>query len=111
MSSSYIVAARRTPIGKLLGSLSGIPAPQLAAAAIRAALGDAVLPRPRHGRVAMNDRAIRADALPGVHPPRQHVDVVAALAQCADEPRSDQPRSARHKHPHEQASRFVQPYL
>src|SRR5205809_2056290 len=41
MSSSYIVAARRTPIGKLLGSLSTIPAPQLAATAIRAALGDA----------------------------------------------------------------------
>ncbi|MGI8981026.1 MAG: acetyl-CoA C-acyltransferase [Pirellulaceae bacterium] len=38
MSSSYILAAKRTPIGKLLGSLSEIPAPQLAAVAIRAAL-------------------------------------------------------------------------
>ena len=38
MSSSYILAAKRTPIGKLLGSLSDIPAPQLAAVAIRGAL-------------------------------------------------------------------------
>jgi acetyl-CoA C-acetyltransferase len=44
MPSSYIVAARRTPIGKLLGSLSSTPAPQLAAVAIRAAVGDARLP-------------------------------------------------------------------
>src|SRR3954447_8039905 len=41
MPSSYIIAARRTPIGKLLGSLSAVPAPQLAATAIRAALADA----------------------------------------------------------------------
>lgn len=43
MSASYIVAARRTPIGKLLGQLSTIPAPQLAAVAIRAALADSGL--------------------------------------------------------------------
>lgn len=36
--SSYILSARRTPIGKFLGSLSEIPAPELAAHAIRAAL-------------------------------------------------------------------------
>jgi acetyl-CoA C-acetyltransferase len=41
MPNSYIIAARRTPIGKLLGSLSTVPAPQLAAIAIRAALTDA----------------------------------------------------------------------
>jgi acetyl-CoA C-acetyltransferase len=41
MTSSYLLAARRTPIGKLLGSLSTVPAPQLAASAIRAALADA----------------------------------------------------------------------
>jgi acetyl-CoA C-acetyltransferase len=40
MPASFIVAARRTPIGKLLGGLSSIPAPQLGAAAIRAALRD-----------------------------------------------------------------------
>jgi acetyl-CoA C-acetyltransferase len=38
MPSSYILAAKRTPIGKLLGSLSEIPAPQLAAVAIHGAL-------------------------------------------------------------------------
>ncbi|HZN36645.1 MAG TPA: acetyl-CoA C-acyltransferase [Pirellulaceae bacterium] len=40
---SYIVSARRTPIGKLLGSLASVPAPQLAAVAIRAALADSRL--------------------------------------------------------------------
>ena len=43
MPSSYIIAALRTPIGKLLGQLSTLPAPQLAAAAIRAALADSGL--------------------------------------------------------------------
>src|SRR4051812_33353474 len=43
MPSSYIIAARRTPIGKLLGSLSTVPPPQLAATAIGAALADARL--------------------------------------------------------------------
>ena len=38
MSASYLIAAQRTPIGKFLGGLSSIPAPQLAAHAIRAAL-------------------------------------------------------------------------
>ena len=40
MSHSYLIAARRTPIGKFLGSLATTPAPQLAASAIRAALDD-----------------------------------------------------------------------
>ena len=39
--SSYILAAKRTPIGKLLGTLSEMPAPQLAAVAIRGALSAA----------------------------------------------------------------------
>ena len=43
MPTSYLIAARRTPIGKLLGSVSTVPAPQLAAVAIRAALADAAL--------------------------------------------------------------------
>jgi acetyl-CoA C-acetyltransferase len=43
MPSSFIIAARRTPIGKLLGGLSSVPAPQLAAVAIRVALEDAGL--------------------------------------------------------------------
>jgi acetyl-CoA C-acetyltransferase len=41
MAASYLIAARRTPIGKLLGSLASVPAPQLAAVAIQAALSDA----------------------------------------------------------------------
>jgi acetyl-CoA C-acetyltransferase len=40
MPSTYILAARRTPIGKLMGALSSVPAPQLAATAIRAAIHD-----------------------------------------------------------------------
>jgi acetyl-CoA C-acetyltransferase len=43
MSSSYILSAKRTPIGKLLGGLSSVPAPQLAARAISGALDAAGL--------------------------------------------------------------------
>lgn len=39
----YLVAARRTPVGKLLGALSSVPAPQLAGVALRAAVADAGL--------------------------------------------------------------------
>lgn len=38
MASSFIIAGCRTPIGKFLGSLAAIPAPQLGAAAIREAV-------------------------------------------------------------------------
>ena len=38
MSDIYILAAARTPMGGFLGSLSSVPAPQLAAAAIQGAL-------------------------------------------------------------------------
>ena len=38
MSSSYLLAACRTPIGKFLGALSSVPAPQLAASAIGEAI-------------------------------------------------------------------------
>ena len=38
MSDIYILAAARTPMGGFLGSLSNVPAPQLAAAAIQGAL-------------------------------------------------------------------------
>jgi acetyl-CoA C-acetyltransferase len=44
MPHSYLLSARRTPIGKLLGALSTVTAPQLAATAIRAALEDSGLP-------------------------------------------------------------------
>src|SRR5690242_7512636 len=55
MPSSYIVAARRTPIGKLLGSLSTVPAQQLAAAAIRAALADAAIAPDRVDQVILGN--------------------------------------------------------
>ncbi|MEV3974342.1 acetyl-CoA C-acyltransferase [Streptomyces sp. NPDC050698] len=38
MPGSVIIGGARTPIGKLLGALSGLPAPRLGAAAIRAAV-------------------------------------------------------------------------
>jgi acetyl-CoA C-acetyltransferase len=41
MPHSYIVAAKRTPMGKFLGGLASFTAPQLAAEAIRAALSEA----------------------------------------------------------------------
>jgi acetyl-CoA C-acetyltransferase len=41
--SIVIAAARRTPIGSFQGTLSALSAPELAAAASRAALGDAGL--------------------------------------------------------------------
>jgi acetyl-CoA C-acetyltransferase len=41
--SIVIAAARRTPIGSFQGSLEAVPAPQLAATAVRAALADAAL--------------------------------------------------------------------
>ncbi|HEY2411255.1 MAG TPA: acetyl-CoA C-acyltransferase [Pirellulaceae bacterium] len=44
MTHSYLIAARRTPIGKLLGSLSSIAAPKLAGVAIKTAMADAGVP-------------------------------------------------------------------
>ncbi len=42
-NETYIVAARRTPIGSFLGALSGVTAPQLGSTAIAAALGSSRL--------------------------------------------------------------------
>lgn len=41
MAHSYIISAKRTPIGAFLGSLSGFSAPQLGAIAIKSALEEA----------------------------------------------------------------------
>ena len=54
-SDIVILSAARTPIGKFQGALSGIPAPQLGAVAIRAAIeraGDRSRPvgRSDHGQ-------------------------------------------------------------
>ena len=55
MTSSYLIAARRTPIGKFLGGLASVPAPQLAAHAIRAALADAAFPPERVDEVILGN--------------------------------------------------------
>lgn len=44
MTASYIIAAKRTPIGKFLGGLSTLPAPLLAAEAMTAAIQACDLP-------------------------------------------------------------------
>jgi len=44
MSHSYLLAGSRTPIGKLLGALSSLPAPRLGAVAIAEAIRRAELP-------------------------------------------------------------------
>jgi acetyl-CoA C-acetyltransferase len=44
MTHSYLIAARRTPIGKLLGGLSTVAAPRLAGVAIKTAIADAGTP-------------------------------------------------------------------
>ena len=44
MSSSFIISACRTPIGKLLGSLSAMPAPKLGSIAVAEALRRSGLP-------------------------------------------------------------------
>ncbi|MCS7188244.1 MAG: acetyl-CoA C-acyltransferase [Bacteroidia bacterium] len=44
MRPIYIVAAKRTPIGSFLGSLSAVPAPDLGAIALKAALEQANIP-------------------------------------------------------------------
>ena len=55
MSSAYIIAARRTPLGKMLGQLSTLAAPQLGAAAIRAALADSGLAAEQIDEVIMGN--------------------------------------------------------
>ncbi len=51
--SSFIISAARTPIGKFLGSLSPLSAPQLAAVAVRAALSRAKLDSQRVDEVVL----------------------------------------------------------
>src|SRR5215208_5423775 len=44
MAEAFIVGAARTPIGRFLGGLAALPAPDLGAAAVRAALERSGLP-------------------------------------------------------------------
>jgi acetyl-CoA C-acetyltransferase len=55
MTSSYIIAARRTPIGKMLGQLSTLPAPKLGGIAIQAALADSGLSADQIDEVIMGN--------------------------------------------------------
>ena len=50
-----IVSAKRTPMGSMLGSLSALTAPELGAAAIRAALAAAPVDTSRIGEVIMGN--------------------------------------------------------
>lgn len=72
MADAFILSAARTPIGKYLGSLSEVPAPNLGAVAIGEALRRASLPADRVDEVIMG-QVIQAGA--GQNPARQ-----AALA-------------------------------
>ncbi len=82
MSASYLVAGCRTPIGRLLGTLSSVPAPKLGAIAIAETLRRAGLP------VDAVDEVIMGNVLPaglGQAPARQAAlfaglpDSIAAL--------------------------------
>jgi acetyl-CoA C-acetyltransferase len=55
MSASYIIAGCRTPIGKLLGVLSSVPAPRLGAAAVAEAIRRSGLPADAFDEVIMGN--------------------------------------------------------
>lgn len=68
MEEVYIVAAQRTPIGKFGGALASVPAVQLGAVAIRAALAKSGLPQTAVDQVLMGN-VIQAGS--GQNPARQ----------------------------------------
>ena len=55
MSSTFIISAKRTPIGAFLGSLSTFTAPQLGSIAIKAAIDAAGLPLDAVSEVIMGN--------------------------------------------------------
>jgi acetyl-CoA C-acetyltransferase len=55
MSTAYIIAACRTPIGRLLGGLSALPAPRLGAVAVAEAIRRAGLPNDAIDEVIMGN--------------------------------------------------------
>src|ERR1700691_5442492 len=71
----FIVAARRTPIGAFQGALSGASAPQLGAAAVRAAVADSGVPG---GEI---DEVILGCVLPAGlgQPPARQASIAAGL--------------------------------
>lgn len=77
MEEVYIVAAQRTPIGKFGGALAPVPAVQLGAAAIKAALAKSGLPQAAVDQVLMGN-VVQAGS--GQNPARQ-----AAIAAGIDQ--------------------------
>ena len=61
MTQPVLVAGARTPVGKLLGSLSALPAPELAGRAIAAALERAEIT----GRGSSPRRPVKRPSRPG----------------------------------------------
>src|SRR5262245_44319954 len=55
MSSAYLLAGCRTPIGKLLGALASVPAPRLGAVAVAESLRRAGLPADAVDEVIMGN--------------------------------------------------------
>src|SRR5205085_10746486 len=82
MSDPFILSAVRTPIGKYLGALADVPAPQLGAVAVREALQRAQAPVERVDEVIMGN-VLQAGL--GQNPARQAAlkaglpDAIAAL--------------------------------
>jgi acetyl-CoA C-acetyltransferase len=75
MNEAYIVGAARTPIGRFLGGLSAVPAPELGAIAMRAALNRGGVPPEAVGDVLLGN-VIQAGV--GQAPARQaalHADI------------------------------------
>lgn len=55
MSNVYIVAAKRTPVGRFQGSLKGLSAPRLGAAAVKAAVAEAKVPLEAINEILMGE--------------------------------------------------------
>lgn len=78
MQDVFLIAARRTPIGAFLGQLSAIPATELGAVAIRAALGDSGIDAAKVDEVIMGN--VLSAGL-GQAPARQAA-LAAGLPEC-----------------------------
>src|SRR5207248_2312828 len=68
MADAFLLSAARTPVGKYLGALAEVPAPQLGAAAVAAALRRARVPPERVDEVILGN-VIQAGV--GQNPARQ----------------------------------------
>ncbi|MBM3383429.1 MAG: thiolase family protein [Betaproteobacteria bacterium] len=55
MSNVYIVAAKRTPVGRFQGALKGVSAPRLGAAAVKAAVAESKVPPEAINEILMGE--------------------------------------------------------